>query len=302
MNESAEVGPRGRPRDPRADEAILRAALELFTEHGPDATSIEQVAKRAGVARLTVYRRWPNKEALLLAAVDQARELDDSTLYQSLLETETEPSADELDAAVDRILEAVVRTISRPEQRRLLTRLIGTASSHPELLRTFWHSYLSPRRRLARTAIRRAVELGGLPANTDPELFMDTIVGATLLPTLLYPESPSEQELRDRMRAVFNQLLVQRQGETATTANPTSESSDVKHACHTVNRVRELRTARGLSQAGLAAALGVSRQTVNAVETGRYTPSLPLALALARSFETSVEALFDTEASQKTTR
>ena len=62
------------------------------------------------------------------------------------------------------------------------------------------------------------------------------------------------------------------------------------------NRVRELRTARGLSQGELAAALDVSRQTINSIEQERYTPSLPLALALARFFETNVEAMFDGDA------
>ena len=58
------------------------------------------------------------------------------------------------------------------------------------------------------------------------------------------------------------------------------------------NRIRELRTRRGLSQADLASAMAVSRQTVNAIETERYTPSLPLALALARFFGTTVEEIF----------
>jgi putative transcriptional regulator len=61
------------------------------------------------------------------------------------------------------------------------------------------------------------------------------------------------------------------------------------------NRIRELRTAEGLSQAELASAMQVSRQTINAIETERYTPSLPLALALARYFETTVEEVFDAE-------
>ncbi|MBV8940422.1 MAG: helix-turn-helix transcriptional regulator [Solirubrobacterales bacterium] len=59
------------------------------------------------------------------------------------------------------------------------------------------------------------------------------------------------------------------------------------------NSVRELRTERGLSQGQLASAMGVSRQTINSIEQDRYTPSLPLALALARFFKTSVEAMFD---------
>lgn len=61
------------------------------------------------------------------------------------------------------------------------------------------------------------------------------------------------------------------------------------------NTVRDLRTERGLSQGELAAAMGVSRQTINSIETGRYLPSLPLAIALARFFKTTVEEVFDVD-------
>jgi putative transcriptional regulator len=59
------------------------------------------------------------------------------------------------------------------------------------------------------------------------------------------------------------------------------------------NTVRDLRVARGLSQAVLSQALNVSRQTINSIENDRYTPSLPLALAMARFFQTSVEEIFN---------
>ena len=58
------------------------------------------------------------------------------------------------------------------------------------------------------------------------------------------------------------------------------------------NDLRALRAASGLSQAALAEAMGVSRQTINAIETERYTPSLPLALGLARFFALTVEEVF----------
>jgi putative transcriptional regulator len=61
------------------------------------------------------------------------------------------------------------------------------------------------------------------------------------------------------------------------------------------NRVRELRAERGLSQGELAAAMSVSRQTINSIEQERYTPSLPLALALARFFQHPVEEMFDAD-------
>jgi putative transcriptional regulator len=58
------------------------------------------------------------------------------------------------------------------------------------------------------------------------------------------------------------------------------------------NRVRELREAQGWSQGDLAEHLDVSRQTVNAVETGRYDPSLPLAFCIARVFRKTIETIF----------
>ena len=61
------------------------------------------------------------------------------------------------------------------------------------------------------------------------------------------------------------------------------------------NSVRDLRTARKLSQQQLAEAMQVSRQTINSIEKERYTPSLPLAIALARYFETTVEEVFDAD-------
>jgi putative transcriptional regulator len=62
------------------------------------------------------------------------------------------------------------------------------------------------------------------------------------------------------------------------------------------NRLRVLRAERGWSQADLAARLEVSRQSVNAIETGRFDPSLPLAFKLARLFSTSIEQIFSDEA------
>jgi len=59
------------------------------------------------------------------------------------------------------------------------------------------------------------------------------------------------------------------------------------------NKVRELRVQKDLAQGQLAEAMGVSRQTINSIENERYTPSLPLAIALARYFGVTVEEMFD---------
>ncbi len=65
------------------------------------------------------------------------------------------------------------------------------------------------------------------------------------------------------------------------------------------NDVKERRAARGLSQGELAEALRVSRQTINSIETGRYVPSLRLALGLARYFDTTVEEMFHENGTHK---
>ena len=64
------------------------------------------------------------------------------------------------------------------------------------------------------------------------------------------------------------------------------------------NRLRVLRAEHDWSQAELASRLGVSRQTVNAIETGRYDPSLPLAFAIARAFGQAIEAVFEAPANE----
>ena len=72
-----------------------------------------------------------------------------------------------------------------------------------------------------------------------------------------------------------------------------SSQLDNKRKRDVRNLIRELRSRKGLSQGELAAEVGVSRQTINSIEQERYTPSLPLALALARHFGRPVEEIFD---------
>lgn len=65
------------------------------------------------------------------------------------------------------------------------------------------------------------------------------------------------------------------------------------------NNIRKLRTEQGWSQALLGEKLDVSRQTINALETGRYDPSLPLAFRIARLFALEIEAIFDDESANR---
>ena len=77
-----------------------------------------------------------------------------------------------------------------------------------------------------------------------------------------------------------------------------SRDLDKNQEVAVINSIRHRRELRGLSQAALGDTLGVSRQTINSIETGKYDPSLPLAFALSRFFSCTIEELFDDSANQ----
>lgn len=171
----SERGQHGRPRDPEIDEAILRAAVELFLERGMDGASIEQIARRAGVTRVTVYRRWAGKEELILHALENARNsLGDEPLYSAVVDL---PFTDLLDRLLDMWAEALVA----PELKRMFSRIAGTAADHPDLLAGYWDRYAKPRRAIGEALHRKAIAEGALAAGTDLNTIMDLLFGAIVL-------------------------------------------------------------------------------------------------------------------------
>ena len=185
----------GRPRDPEADAAILRAALELFAERGVDGSSIEQIAKRAGVARLTVYRRWSSKEELLAQAIAYGRNAPDLTDE----EYDTLPYPEVL----ARMVGSMAESISTHQLPQLLAQLIGSTFSHPELFDAFWAASGQKRREGGVRLIQRAVRDGLLPADSDPEVIVDIIIGA-LFYRLLAP--PRHDDVQEFVRRVLRQV------------------------------------------------------------------------------------------------
>ncbi|MEV6611320.1 TetR/AcrR family transcriptional regulator [Kutzneria sp. NPDC051319] len=176
---SDELKSAGRPRDPEADEAILRAALELFAERGVDGTSIEQIAKRAGVARLTVYRRWSSKEELLAQAIAYGRNAPDLTDE----EYDTLPYPE----VMARMLGSMADSIADRRLAPLMAQLMGSTFSHPELFDAFWAASGAKRREGGVRLVRRAIREGMLPADSDPDVIVDIIIGAVFYRMLVPP-------------------------------------------------------------------------------------------------------------------
>ena len=187
----------GRPRNPVIDQAILRAALELFIEQGIVGASIERIAKRAGVAKTSVYRRWSSREALLAQAIEVAR---NATGYTADLVERTPPQD-----FVKLLIEAC-EVVGKPEIRKLMTRLIGSIPDYPKLMEVYRETYYMPRRQAFGRALARVRAAGLLAKDIDLEALADMIIGA-VMHRLIMP-SPGDNpagELRDQMIGLLRQ-------------------------------------------------------------------------------------------------
>ena len=187
----------GRPRDPSVDQAILRAALELFIEHGIAGASIEKIAKQAGVAKTSIYRRWSSREALLAQAIEVAR---NATGYTIDLLERTSPRD------LIKLLVAACEVIAKPEIRNLMARLIGSAPDYPKLLEVYRETYYLPRRLAFVRALERVQAAGLLATNIDLETLADMLIGALTHHLLISsPGENSVSEFRDHMIKLLRQ-------------------------------------------------------------------------------------------------
>ena len=187
----------GRPRSPVVDQAILRAALELFIEHGVAGASIEKIARRAGVGKTSIYRRWSSRETLLAQAIEVFR---NATGYTTDLLDRT-PSRDIVKLLID-----ACEIIARLEIRKLMARLIGSVPDYPMLLEVYRETYYQPRRLAFIRALERVQAAGLLARDMDLETLADMLSGALMYRLLMPPvgEDPVG-ELRDHMIRLLRQ-------------------------------------------------------------------------------------------------
>jgi AcrR family transcriptional regulator len=182
---------RGRPRDPAVHAAILDAADALLAERGYPAVTVEAVAARAGVSRPTVYRRWPSRVAVVMAAV--ARHED----------PEVAPDTGSLAGDVRAAARAVAAVTTRPAFRTVLPGLLVDLADDPAARDTLVGAWAAPRAASMVAAVDRAAVRGELPG-PRPDLVGDLVellVGPLLYRALLTgaPAGPAEaDEVADR--------------------------------------------------------------------------------------------------------
>jgi AcrR family transcriptional regulator len=172
-------GRRGRPRLQSTDQAIFAAAAELIRERGYDGFSMAAVADRAGVAKTTVYRRWPTRSHLVLATM------------QSVMSRVALFDTGDVRADLSSFARTLATALRAPGTRRLIAELALASAQRPELADGF-HRLFIQRRAAALETVARAAEAGQLRSGVDRELLIDQVSGALHYRMLVTGEGPSD--------------------------------------------------------------------------------------------------------------
>jgi AcrR family transcriptional regulator len=171
---------RGRPRSPQLRDAILRAARSLLDEAGPSGLTMEAVAERAGVGKPTVYRWWPNRHAVTMAAL-MVPDVDATG-------PAAQPAASARRraplAALERQLLAVADTLLS-RHGRSVTAMIAAADPDTEIAKAFRHHFVLARRNEGRVLLEQAVVAGELRGGVNLDVALDQIYGALFFRVLL---------------------------------------------------------------------------------------------------------------------
>jgi AcrR family transcriptional regulator len=181
----------GRPREQGYDEAILDAALEILNTKGYAALSIDGVAASAGVGRPTVYRRWPSKPALAIAALTRSPGVspvpDSGRLRDDLLAFERDQ----------------VRLMDAPGSRRITAGLVADLVGDPELAATYLADYVGLRRSAVYGAVQRGIDRGELRADADLALVYDMLIGPLFMRSVVSGEQLGKEMAEQVVDAVL---------------------------------------------------------------------------------------------------
>lgn len=157
--------PGGRPRDPRIDDQVLAAVVQVLREDGWAGLSVEGVARRAGVSRPAIYRRWRSLGQLTVEAVAQR------------MVPASAPDTGDLRADLVTGLHEIVATLADPPFREAVRGVLAGFAADPDLRSRWFDAVLLPRRAATAHAIRAGIGRGELRPDLDLEQVLDALAG-----------------------------------------------------------------------------------------------------------------------------
>lgn len=187
----------GRPRSTEADAAILEATRAALVDLGWSKLTMGDVAGRAGVAKTTLYRRWANKNELVVDAV--------AVLFDEL----ELPDLGSLQADIEHVVLQFAALLERPETKTALMAVVAESTRDAPLRERIRASIVDRQKRLVLAGRRRAQLRGELPSDRDPvtvdatdDLIFDVIAGAVVHRALVSAE-PVDEEWVARLSALL---------------------------------------------------------------------------------------------------
>lgn len=158
------TGAPGRPRDARVTGAILDAALTELAENGFRGSSMDGIARRAGVGKAALYRRWTSKAEVVAAAMKTVSGTDAPV-----------PDTGSLRGDVRELLDGVVAWLGDPRTRRVYPDLLAEGQRDPALAHALMEYIGTPRRRRGYAVLDRAAARGEVSPTADRELLLDAL-------------------------------------------------------------------------------------------------------------------------------
>lgn len=184
----------GRPRSAEADRSVLEAALNLFLEGGVEAVKVGAAAKRSGVTRATVYRRYPRREDLIIAAISEA--------YRVHLER----PAPERPTVAD-MVEGIAGALADRRVRGLLRRMMSVPHDHPKLFARYRAETASDERdRVIHHVLSRAAADGRFPPDVDLEMVQALFAGSISTHLLTRDDDETLEQVSDYLYRVLRTL------------------------------------------------------------------------------------------------
>jgi AcrR family transcriptional regulator len=185
----------GRPRNPQIDAAVLEATLDVLDDAGYGRLTIEEVARRAGATKPAIYRRWPTRQHLALAAL--ALRLDDSPV------PDTGCTLCDLGDGIGVFLGAYRRI--RPG---VLSALFAECAAVPELRAEFLATLFEPPRTAVAAMLAQAVARGDLRADVDRGLVLDMLSSLVHYRALFGHAATTEADVEHAVEALLSGIAV----------------------------------------------------------------------------------------------